>query len=42
MQELHRVLYRNMADYVWKNVNMPEYVWIYDNRQASEYVSYNT
>ena len=21
---------------------MPEYVWIYDNRQNSEYVSYNT
>ena len=21
---------------------MPEYVWIYDNRQDSEYVSYNT
>ena len=21
---------------------MPEYVWIYDNRQGSKYVSYNT
>ena len=21
---------------------MPEYVWIYDNRQGSEYASYNT
>ena len=29
MRELHRVL------------NMPEYVWIYDNKQGSEYVSYN-
>ena len=25
-----------------EEVNMPEYVWIYDHRQASEYVSYNT
>ena len=23
------------------DVNMPEYVWIYDNRHGSEYVSYN-
>ena len=22
--------------------NMPEYVWVYDNRQGSEHVSYNT
>ena len=35
MQGLHRVL--NMPQY-----NMPEYVWIYDNRQGSEYVSYDT
>ena len=21
---------------------MPEFVWIYDNRQGSEYLSYNT
>ena len=32
---------------IWLNmpeldVNMPENVWIYDNKQASEYVSYNT
>ena len=27
-----------MSEY---DVNMPEYVWIYDNRQGSEYVSYN-
>ena len=25
-----------------KDVNMPEYVWIYNNRQSSEYVSYST
>ena len=25
-----------------KYMNMPEYVWIYDNRHGSEYVSYNT
>ena len=25
-----------------QDVNMPEYVWIYDNRQGSEYVSYIT
>ena len=24
------------------DVNMLEYVWIYDNRQGSEYISYNT
>ena len=24
------------------DVNMPEDVWIYNNKQASEYVSYNT
>ena len=24
------------------NVNMPQHVWIYDNKQDSEYVSYNT
>ena len=23
-------------------VNISEYVWVYDNRQGSEYVSYNT
>ena len=23
-------------------MNMPEYIWIYDKRQGSEYVSYNT
>ena len=25
-----------------QDVNMPEYIWIYDIRQGSEYVSYNT
>ena len=25
-----------------KDVNMPEYVWIFNNRQGSEYVSCNT
>ena len=30
MQELRKV------------VNMPDYVWIYGNRQGSEYASYNT
>ena len=29
----------NMAEYVWIG---REYVWIYNNRQDSEYVSYNT
>ena len=24
-----------------QNVNMPEYDWIFDSRQSSEYVSYN-
>ena len=33
-QELHKVL--NMP------LNMAEYVWIYDNKQGYEYVSYNT
>ena len=36
-----QALCRNMA-MSEKDVNMPEYVWIYDDRQASEYVSYNT
>ena len=25
----------------YQDVNMPEYVWIYNNGQGSEYVSYN-
>ena len=25
-----------------QNMNMPEYVWIYDNVHGSEYVSHNT
>ena len=29
----------NMSE---KYMNMSEYVWIYDNRQGPEYVSYNT
>ena len=29
----------NMSE---KDVNIPEYVWIFDNRQGSEYLSYNT
>ena len=32
----------NMAEYVWVDVSMPGYVWIYNNRQGSESVSYNT
>ena len=43
MQELHRVL--NMSQYSWicmSRTCMPEYVWIDDNRQGSEQVSYNT
>ena len=35
-------MWHNMAGYIWKNLNMPEYVWIFDNRQGSEYLSYNT
>ena len=31
----------NMAEYVSILVNMPEYVWIYDNRQDSEYAPYS-
>ena len=42
IQELHRVLnvpqYGNMAEYILIG---PEYVPIYDNRQGSEYKSYN-
>ena len=37
-----RVLARiwlNMSEY---DVNMPEYVWIYNNRHGSAYVSSNT
>ena len=43
MQELHRVL--NMPQYSWifmSRTCTPEYVWIDDNRQGSEQVSYNT
>ena len=31
-----------MAELSELDVNMPEDVWIYDNKQGSEYVSYNT
>ena len=31
-----------MAEEGESDVNMPEDVWMYDNKQASEYVSYNT
>ena len=38
MQEFHKVL--NMPQYGWimfeEDVNMPEHVLIYDNRQGSE------
>ena len=30
-----------MAEYVWIEREYA-YVWVYDNRQGSEYVSYNT
>ena len=41
MKQLHMVL--NMPQYMFElDMNMPENVWIYDNKQASEYVSYNT
>ena len=41
MKQLHMVL--NMPQYMFKvDMNMPENVWIYNNKQASEYVSYNT
>ena len=36
------LIYRNMVEYVWKGRAMPQYVWIYNNRQGSEYVSYKT
>ena len=43
MQELYMVLNKMQYDWICLNVmNMFEYVWIYDNRQDSEYVSYNT
>ena len=54
MQVLHRVLIMSQccliclsATGIWLNMseynrNMPEYIWIYDNRQVSEYISYNT
>ena len=31
-----------MAEYVWIGHEYAEYVWIYNNRQGSEYVLYNT
>ena len=31
-----------MAKYVWVDVSMVVHVWFYNNRQSSEYVSYNT
>ena len=31
-------IWLNMSE---KDVNIPEYTWIYKNRQGSEYVSYN-
>ena len=41
MQELFRFI--NMPQYGWKceDMNMPQHVWIYNNRKCSEYVSYN-
>ena len=30
-----------MAEYVWIGLDKPEYVWIYDSRQGSQYVLYN-
>ena len=30
-----------MSEFMIVDKNIPEYVWIYDNRQGSEYVSYN-
>ena len=35
----YATIWLNMSEY---EVNIAEYVWIYDNRQGSEYVSYNT
>ena len=37
MQDLHQVL--NMSQYGWTTRDMPEYIWIFNNRQGSEYVS---
>ena len=37
---MQRVTQGSIYATIW--LNMPEYVWIYDNRQGSEYVSYNT
>ena len=53
MQEFHRILnitqygwewlriFLNMSEFTLIDKNIPEYVWIYDNRHGSEYVSYN-
>ena len=35
----YATIWLNMSE---QDVNMPGYVQIYDNRQGSEYVSYNT
>ena len=37
---MQRVTQGSIYATIW--LNMPEYVWIYDNRQGSEYASYNT
>ena len=37
---MQRVTQGSIYATIW--LNMPKYVWIYDNRQGSEYVSYNT
>ena len=36
---MQRVTQGSIYATIW--LNMPEYVWIYDNRQGSEYASYN-
>ena len=35
----YSTIYLNMSEW---DANMPQYVWSYDNKQGSEYVSYNT
>ena len=35
----YATIWLNMSE---QDVNMPEYVWIFNNRQGSEYVSCNT